>query len=197
MTSSQVRASRERNVITYAEHWHSSQTFLQLGIENPRGSYHQFLGSIVFSAFTLEAFLNHVGEELFKSWAALEKLSPKEKINVIAEKLELEVDWGAMPWQVVPEIIGVRNKIAHGKNELLQDERMLSIDNYDKRMGEILRAHWQDYATRENAESARKNIEQLCKAIWARTNFNQNALFRTGGQTGSAEFIPLADNQAG
>ena len=127
-------------LITYAEHWHSSKTFLQLGIENAKGSYHQFLGSIVFTAFALEAFLNHVGETLFSSWPDLEKLTPKGKINVIAEKLLIDVHYGTAPWQVVPEIFGFRNKVAHGKNELLKDERMLSVDSYDELMDEILRA---------------------------------------------------------
>ena len=168
MPVAQVRASRERNLITCSEHWHSSRTFLQLGIENPKGSYHQLLGSIVFTAFTLEAFLNHVGEALFKSWADLEKLTRRGKINVIAEKLGLEVDFGTMPWQVVPEIFGVRNKIAHGKNELLQDERM----------GEILWASWQNYATRENAERARDKVEEICKTISAKTEFDEHTLIQ-------------------
>lgn len=79
MSTGKVRTSRERLLITYSEHWHSSRTFLKLGIENPTGSYHQFLGSIVFTVFALEAFLNHVGESLFKSWPELEKLTPKGK----------------------------------------------------------------------------------------------------------------------
>lgn len=189
MTSGNVRTSRERLLITYSEHWHSSRTFLKLGIENPQGSYHQFLGSIVFTAFSLEAFLNHVGEALFKSWLELEKLTPKGKIDVIAEKLGIAVDYGSMPWQIVPEIIGVRNKIAHGKNELLQDERMLTVDTYDEKMGEILRAPWQNYATQKSAERAREKVEEICKAIWAKTKFREHELFRSGMQSGSAEFV--------
>lgn len=176
-------------MITYSEHWHSSRTFLKLGIENPKGSYHQFLGSIVFTAFTLEAFLNHVGEALFKSWPELEKLTPKGKIDVIAEKLGIAVNYGSMPWQIVPEIIGVRNKIAHGKNELLQDERMLTVDTYDEKMGEILRAPWQNYANQKSAERAREKVEEICKTIWAKTSFKEHELFRSGMQSGSAEFV--------
>lgn len=188
MSVGKVRTSRERLLISYSEHWHSSRTFLKLGIENPKGSYHQFLGSIVFTAFALEAFLNHVGESLFTSWPELEKLTPKGKIDVITEKLGLVVNYGRMPWQIVPEIIGVRNKIAHGKNELLQDERMLTVDNYDEKMGEILRAPWQEYATKENAEKARKEIEEIFKLIWAKTSFKEHELFRSGMQSGTAKF---------
>jgi hypothetical protein len=161
---------------------------LKLGIENPKGSYHQFLGSIVFTAFALEAFLNHVGESLFLSWPELEKLTPKGKTDVITEKLGIAVNYGVMPWQIVPEIIGIRNKIAHGKNELLQDERMLTVDNYDQKMGVILRAPWQEYATQQNAEKARDKVEEICKIIWAKTSFKEHELFRSGMQSGTAEF---------
>lgn len=189
MSTGKVKTTRERLLITYAEHWHSSSTFLKLGIENPKGSYHQFLGCIVFTAFTFEAFLNHVGEAQFKSWSDLERLTPKGKVNLIAEKLNVKVDYSSMPWQVVPEIFGIRNKIAHGKNELLDDERMLSVDSYDEKMGEILRAEWQSYATQESAERARAKVEEICNIFWAKTNFKDHELFQLSGQSGRAKFI--------
>ena len=188
MVDRSVRTKRERHLVTYSEHWHTSKTLLKNGIENKTGSYHQFLGSIVFTAFALEAFLNHVGESLYKSWPELEKLTPKGKIDLITESLGITVDYGSMPWQIVPEIFAIRNKIAHGKNELLQDERMLSVDTYDEKMGEMLLASWQSYCSRENAEKARDKVEEICKAIWAKTDFREHDLFELSGQSGSAHF---------
>lgn len=189
MAKGKVKTTRERLLVTYAEHWHSSRVFLKLGIENPKGSYHQFLGSIVFTAFSLEAFLNHVGEALFNSWPELEKLTPKGKVNLITEKLGIKVDYGSMPWQVIPEIFGIRNRIAHGRNELLRDERMLTVDTYDEKMGEILRSKWQGYATQKIAERAREKVEEICKTIWGKTDFKEHELFEVGGQSGKAEFV--------
>jgi hypothetical protein len=123
------------------------------------------------------------------SWPELEKLTPKGKVDVITEKLGIKVNYGFMPWQIVPEIVGIRNKIAHGKNELLQDERMLTVDTYDERMGEILRANWQSYATQQGAERAREKVEEIFKAIWAKTEFKEHELFDIGGQTGSAKLL--------
>ena len=39
-------------------------------------------------------------------------LTTKGKLDLIAERLGIAVDYGSMPWQIVPEIVGVRNKIA-------------------------------------------------------------------------------------
>ena len=189
MSKNAVKATRERQLITYSEHWHTSRTLLTLGLENREGCYHQFLASIVFTAFSLEAFLNHIGEIQFETWDELEKLSPKGKIRVLAEKLDVNADFGKRPWQVVPEVFGIRNKIAHGKNELLEDERMLSIDTYDKRMGEMLKAPWQEYATAENAENARDEVEIVIREFWEKVENSSHLLFSTGMQTGSATLM--------
>ena len=132
--------------------------------------------------------MNHVGESQFSSWVSLEKLSPRGKLDLISEKLNIDIDYGNSPWQVVPEIFAIRNKIAHGKNELLEDQRILSVDTYDEIMGQFLVADWQEYATQETAQRVRDKVEEICKKIWKNTNFNPHELFKIGGQTGSAHF---------
>ena len=115
---SKIKIAKERKLITYADHWHTSNVLLKQGIEDPKGRYHLFLSSTVFTVFALEAFFNHVGEKLFSSWQDLEKLSPRGKLNVICEKLNIEIDYGLAPWRIVPELVGIRNKIVHGKTSL-------------------------------------------------------------------------------
>jgi hypothetical protein len=58
----------ERQVHTYAEIRHAAQCLLQMGRSQPEGNYFQFMSSLVFSAFTLEAYLNHIGNKLFDCW---------------------------------------------------------------------------------------------------------------------------------
>ena len=79
-----VLVNKEREVKTYAEMWHTSCCLLKKGLEEPEGSFHQFMASLVFTAFTLEAYLNHIGPKIFKCWGDLERLGPREKVNIIA-----------------------------------------------------------------------------------------------------------------
>ena len=181
-----VHTSREREFITYSEHWHTSKVLLMLGVESERGSYHQFLASIVFTAFTLEAFLNHMGEHLFSLWPEMEKLAPKAKLLLICEKLNIEVDFSRLPWQIIPKLFGVRNKIAHGKNELLKDERELGAESYDELLGKMLRTKWQEYGTQENAQDARDQVAALCEIIWDKSDFPHHGLFQFGLQSHAA-----------
>jgi hypothetical protein len=48
----QILIKKEREVNTYADMWHSSRCLLDKGIEDQKGSYHQFMASLVFTAFT-------------------------------------------------------------------------------------------------------------------------------------------------
>jgi len=50
-----IAISKERNVRTYAEMWHTSRVLLQKGTEIEKSSHHQYIASLVFTAFTLEA----------------------------------------------------------------------------------------------------------------------------------------------
>ena len=45
------------HVITYAELWHTSRCLLEKGQAEAEGSFHQFMASLVFTPFTLEAYL--------------------------------------------------------------------------------------------------------------------------------------------
>ena len=51
--------------------------------------------SMLFSAFCLEAFLNHLGEQKLSFWSSLkEKLNPREKLDVISDVLGFKPNFG-------------------------------------------------------------------------------------------------------
>ena len=61
-----------------------------------------------YTAFTLEAALNHIGSKLFKCWADLNRLNPHAKLNLLAERLGVSLDYDKLPWQVLRVIFGFR-----------------------------------------------------------------------------------------
>ena len=122
-----VNIKKERQVVTYAELWHTSWSLLKQGQSQEEGSFHQFMGSLVFTAFSFEAYLNHIGPMVFGSWDALERLAPKEKLDIIAEKIGLPVDYGKRPWGIVKELFGFRNDIAHGKSIKIAEDRVVPL----------------------------------------------------------------------
>ena len=56
------------------------------------------LSALLFSAFAFEAFVNHVGKESFRLWKPIkDKLSACDKLDLIAEKHGVAVDWSCRP----------------------------------------------------------------------------------------------------
>ena len=183
-----IRIVKERKVITYTDLWTTAEFLLKQGLEQEVGYYCMFLSSLMFRAFSLEAFLNHIGEHLFLTWGELEKsLSPNAKLSLIGEKLNLKIEYGKAPWQIVPELIGFRNKVAHGKNSLLKTEQIVPAnEKYEKIMYKFLMADWQEHATKSNSLKAKKQLEVLFNKIHAAANIENDILFDFGAQTRSA-----------
>lgn len=187
MAQVKVRVNKELKVLSYAEHWHTANCLLDRAKSEKKGSYHQHLACLTFIAFTLESFLNHIGEQIFKSWVDLEQLNVRGKINIIAEKLEIDVDYGALPWQIIPELVAFRNKVAHSKNERLFEEVIVPQDKYDDYLNEALKADWQNTATSKNAEKIMEHTKILCESIWEAAGNNTATIFALGIQSGTAK----------
>ena len=159
---------------------------LKLGVATEAGSYHQFLASLVFAAFATEAFLNHVGPLVHPSWSGLDYAPSRKKLNAITSALNIPVNFEARPWKIFPELIGIRNTIAHGRSEELEDEIAMSPDAYEAALGIMVEADWQSYSTQAKVEHARQEIEALFRIIWLKAGFNEHKLFMFGLQEGSA-----------
>ena len=99
------------------------------GQQQPEGCIHQFRASLVFTAFALEAYLNHIGPKLFPDWSKLERLGPRNKLKKVAEHLALKVD-GNRPWQVMEDLFGYRNDIAHGRSAQQTSTETVPFDEY-------------------------------------------------------------------
>jgi hypothetical protein len=183
LTKPQIITTRKRHLITYVEHWHTSSTLLKLGAESEGGSYHQFLASIVFTAFALEAFLNHVGNLVHTNWSELDRASSRKKLAAITKQLSITVNFKDSPWQVFPELVEVRNAIAHGRSEDLEDDIPMSPDDYESELGIMLEANWQTYSNKEQAERVRKEVESLFRIVWEGAGLDKHRLFMHGMQT--------------
>ena len=174
-----IKISKQRDVRTYAEMWHTSRVLLQKGLDEPKGCNHQFMASLVFTAFTFEAYLNQIGKKIFSCWKSIEKLSPKDKLNVIAEKIELEVDYGKRPWQTIKDLFRFRNDIAHGKSEKITEKIAIANNDFaDSKINEFSRTKWEKYCTKENAIRAREDVEIMVEE-----------LHKVAGITGEHTFI--------
>ncbi|MCJ7653693.1 MAG: hypothetical protein MUO97_00050 [Dehalococcoidia bacterium] len=185
-----AKISKERQVNTYAEMWHASDVMLGKAKENPEGSFYQLMASLIFTAFTLEAYLNHIGQSIFKCWDDLEQLSPKRKLNLIAEKLKIERDDSKRPFQTVSKLFKFRNDIAHGKTVRLKSENQINVVDLDYtlnvRLGQHLETPWQKYCSLRNAERAREDVKIIIQKLHKAAGVTDHILFSFGQEVGMA-----------
>lgn len=185
-----VAETKEREVKTYAEMWHTSHCLLKKGLQNPEGSFHQFMASLVFTAFTLEAYLNHIGPKVFNCWEDLERLGPKEKLNVISEQLDVDINYGIRPWQVMKQLFGFRNDIAHGKSVVIKTNDLKPLHkHFDEQFGQLVRTKWEKFCTQKNAERAREDVEAIVQFLYEAGRFENDFPFTSGLQLRSATVI--------
>lgn len=184
-----------REVIGYAAMWHTSKCLLERGQEEVKASYHQFMASLVFTAFTIEAYLNHAGQAIFACWGDLERLGPEEKLNVISERLALSVDYGAKPWQIMNKIFKFRNAIVHGKSKTLKAVDLKRLDTYDTegfKADWFKRTDWESFCTERNSLEARRDVEAIIMQLNAaamQAGFDVGHPFVMGHQSRQATLV--------
>ena len=187
--------TEERDVYTYSELWHASDCMLKDGIEDANASSWKFLSSIVLTAFSFEAYLNHVGIRTIKSWDHLERLPPWSKFELLCETLNVSfsADKAERPLQTIQNLLNFRNTIAHGSSEKLNPKPEIrdSNEQLDCFIGERPLTHWERLIqTKDFAERVREDTKKVLEKIHdARKDVDKEYLFNFGMGFSSAYLI--------
>lgn len=190
MGKRKVKISRERQVNTYAHLRHASNVMLKKVEKDQEGGFYLVMASLIFTAFAAEAWLNHIGSWIFKCWGDFERLPPLSKLNIVAEKLNIDIDKGIRPYRTLCELFKFRNTLAHGKSVFLKsDEIRLGAEPFDDCKDERLQTGWEEYCTQDNATSAMKDTEIIIKKIHERAGMTDHP-FSLGWQGTGGALLP-------
>jgi len=162
-----AHVTKQRDVRIHAELWHTSNCLLEAGQQTAKASTHQFRASLVFRAFYLEAFLNWLGQHLIPHWNYLERLKPKEKLDLLNDLIHVTPDYGTRPWQIVKDLFAFRNYLAHGKSESLNTESVEDLNEFlDGKLGQTIPTEWERFCTEENAVRAKEDVEKIATLLY-------------------------------
>ena len=93
-------------------------SLFQSATEQPEGSGYCRVAAVLFATFSIEATLNHIGEEKLPDWSIVERrLSWKDKLELIDCRLNMGIDRGQRPFQALHELFQFRDRLAHGKTQ--------------------------------------------------------------------------------
>ena len=71
-------------------------------------------------AFSVEAYLNTIGFKVVQFWETIERISWREKVEILHSVAGREPQWGREPLQFAQELFRLRDRLAHGKPEQLR-----------------------------------------------------------------------------
>jgi len=117
------------------------------------------MSSMLFSAITMEAYLNFLGNILLRCWKEIEyKLSPKAKLTLIEEILEVNLDFGNRPFQSFNELFKYRNWMVHGRTEEINEPVVVTNRG---RLDFDFKADWEKWTTYEKAKKFYDDMKNM------------------------------------
>jgi len=156
----------KRTVLTYSSLADAATWFLCKASSEPSESSYYIMASLVFSAFSFEAALNHVGKRRIKDWEdnGYDGERWEEKVDRIANHLEFVINKGKRPFQTVKWVMNFRNRLAHGRTEERRASDTSPISNgnpFDMPLPKDAYAGWEQCCTIENAKRADEDVFAL------------------------------------
>jgi hypothetical protein len=152
-----------RTVRTYSDLWAGSQALLARAQEEPKDAYWLTMSSLLLSAFTFEAYLNHLGAERIKFWAEIESIKLLDKFRALCKELDYDADFSRRPCQTLRPLIRFRNAIAHGKSKVLTDT---GYSTEEKPFPDTPpKTEWEEYCSSVNAQRAVEDVSALMREL--------------------------------
>jgi hypothetical protein len=160
----------------------TSETFLEHARTHKEGQFYYCLGSIVFCAFAIEAFVNHCGiSKEGQDWERLVKTNKRhptfdEKLSHLNVRKDIfEED--------LKKIRNIRNFVAHGKPETIHKNILDGSDFHS-----LMETEFEKSITLENTENAFTFSKKFMKHVNYQSgcNFSDVEIFHTFAEAGGS-----------
>ncbi|KAA3617867.1 MAG: hypothetical protein D8M58_00025 [Calditrichaeota bacterium] len=121
--------------------------------------FHYLMTSMLFCSFTIEAYVNHVGNTKIKYWSSIKKnIGSEEKIEILASIYNYKLEKGKRPFQTLKSIIQFRNLMVHAQSEMV-------TEHTDMHNPITPLAKWEKKVTQKNAEDFSTDTELMLRKI--------------------------------
>ncbi|MGI9281650.1 MAG: hypothetical protein ACR2PX_18745 [Endozoicomonas sp.] len=153
-------------VTTYNWMFKAARLALEEGNRNEEGQFFHSMNTIVYSAFALEAFFNHLGEHFYDDWSKRErKLSKRKKFITFLEKCEIKYDLDKEPFSSAIEAFAFRDQLAHGKTEEVEISKPVELTEQEERFFTIGN-DWTEFCKIENANKVFSDTKDLISRMF-------------------------------
>ena len=178
----QTSYSAKRVVNAYAVLAAASARTLTNAKDSREGQYYNIMASMLFSAFSLEAYLNHLGSKVQTGWDIVHrKLSTGQKLDLLSKVIGYTVDTGHRPFQTFGAIFKFRNAIVHAKPFSAQVSEGWDVASPD--VPPELKAPWERLMTLDQAQRFYDDALDMVDALQQRA-FDESVDWTLQGTVG-------------
>jgi hypothetical protein len=187
------RVQATTTTYTYVYCWIAARQALKRAQEEERGSFYFNMMAGIFAAFTVEAFLNHLGRQQVSEWKEFErKLGPREKLVLLRRVLHFSADHSKRPFQTLYKMFRLRDALAHGRTATVATD--LGVENPEDESANYPEPDWKKLCTLESASRMVKDAELIVRDLSAKTGSKRDPLASLGhGSSGVT--LPANGNQ--
>ena len=179
MAKSRVTGKKTTNTFAYMRI--GAKHMLKLAEDSQEGQMYTLVACLIYCAFTLEAYLNHLGKLRNKEWNEIERKFPKlEKYKLFIAAANVKADFTVRPYRTLKELFEFRDCMAHGKSTT--EPISILIDTYEDRLPQVIsNKDWQAFATLDTARQAIKDVEALINELHSSSGYPGNPFNNLGG----------------
>lgn len=172
----------QRNVNTFMYLKKASRVLLNQAKANQEGSFYNYMTSMLTSAFYLEAYLNHSGFKFYgirennSYWKDFEKLNPNKKLEKWSEMICFKIDYGRRPFQTFKEIFKFRNKLVHGKSEIINVNQIPKASE-EHTYTQLPKLNWEKMVNMQTAERFLNDAIEMVEILNKQAGFSSTELY--------------------
>lgn len=171
-----VRVTSRKTLPTYSRLRGVSWFALRLAEKGETGWMHHCMTAMLFSAFCIEAFLNHLGDQQLPFWEPLKKkLSPYEKLQVLSTIFGFTPDFGVRPYQTFKSIFKLRDLLVHGKTETLTLEGEFILSPGEMPPEPL--SEWEQLISLEGARRFVEDTKLIVQDLYSHAGIDKNFAF--------------------
>jgi len=177
---SKAIVSGRQTTNTFAYMFVGAKAMLEQAERDPNGQLYNLVSCLIYCAFTVEAYLNHLGQLKHDDWDKIERSLPKlKKYKKFCADTGVKPDFSQRPYSTLIELFAFRDKMAHGKTTTEHVEKEVNLPDTSTRF--TTENEWQEFSSLENARRAIKDTEDLVKELHTNSGHSDNPFNYLGG----------------
>lgn len=152
------------------------------------GIFLDMMACVTMMAFSLEGYLNFIGEKLLdgkpSEWTKFERAKVREKIKTICRLTGIQINWNKRPYLSTTKLIDLRNMLAHPKAQKAEPREWIA-EGTGSTLRKVLRDYepaWVKTINPTFINEAHTDVEVIWKSLLAAAKIEEYQACSGGSQ---------------